>query len=192
MERLDVLFAMRYFEAYDAYRQGLSPTQSWQIALHQLENKQLILLQHLLLGINAHINLDLGIAAVQTVDQQPLEMLRADFDAINRILAELVDEVKANLSAVSPVFGYLMPLARQLDEKLVNFSIEVARQGAWRFACKLYANPEPDSCILERDQQVAKLAQAMVKPGRILSWLLWCIRLGEWRSPKQVAQVLSA
>lgn len=191
MERLDVLFALRYFEAYDAYRQGLPLTQCWQVALQTADTSSPVILQHLLLGINAHINLDLGIAAVQTAGQQALEGLQSDFDGINRILAELVDGVKAKLGKASPAFGWLMPIARQFDEKLVNFSIGVAREGAWRFACKLHVHPNPSQLIAERDQQIARLAQALAHPrGRMVAFILWLIRLFEWQTPTQIAGVL--
>ena len=46
-----------------------------------------VILQHLLLGINAHINLDLGIAAVETSPGNQLAPLKNDFDMINKLLA---------------------------------------------------------------------------------------------------------
>mgnify|MGYP001070305221 FL=1 len=67
MERLDVIFANRYIDAYNAFKSNQTPTQSWSIAFIASQNTNLLILQHLLLGINAHINLDLGIAAAQAV-----------------------------------------------------------------------------------------------------------------------------
>src|SRR5688500_14529012 len=65
MEKLDVYFANRYLDAYDQYSSGQNPTVSWQTAFDAAAADQLTVLQHLLLGINAHINLDLGIAAAK-------------------------------------------------------------------------------------------------------------------------------
>jgi hypothetical protein len=190
MEKLDVLFASRYFDAYDQYVRGEQLTRSWQIAFQAAGESHHIIMQHLLLGINAHINLDLGIAAVETAGSQPLEPLRGDFDAINRVLAELVDEVKASLGKTSPAFGWLMPLAKKQDEKLVNFSIAIAREGAWRFAQRLYASPERSAAIAERDLRIAALARALAQPGRWLALLLRLIRLGEWRGVAATAKAL--
>ncbi len=65
MERLDVEFADRYLDAFYAYRDGRPLTKSWQVTFEAAENKNLLILQHLLLGMNAHINLDLGIATAK-------------------------------------------------------------------------------------------------------------------------------
>ncbi|MGH2645477.1 MAG: DUF5995 family protein, partial [Chitinophagaceae bacterium] len=62
MERLDVTFANRYLDAYTTYISGKQTTHSWMHAFVASEQTNLTVVQHLLLGINAHINLDLGIA----------------------------------------------------------------------------------------------------------------------------------
>src|SRR5262245_55821690 len=59
MERLDVIFANRYLDAYSRWRRGEKPTDVWKLALDATEMWRPLVLQHLLLGMNAHINLDL-------------------------------------------------------------------------------------------------------------------------------------
>jgi len=44
---------------------GQTPTESWVKAFDATEFWWLIVLQHLLMDMNAHINLDLGIAAAE-------------------------------------------------------------------------------------------------------------------------------
>src|ERR1044072_5176290 len=63
MERLDVIFAERFLAAWDAYSEGRGPTASWRVAFSWLDDPGPLVVQHLMLGMNAHINLDLGIAA---------------------------------------------------------------------------------------------------------------------------------
>jgi hypothetical protein len=65
MEKFDVIFANRYLDALNSWKNKGSLTGSWRVALVLLKIF-LLLIQHLLRGINAHINLDLGIAAVET------------------------------------------------------------------------------------------------------------------------------
>ncbi len=60
MQRLDVAFAARYLSALDVYQHGGKPTRSWDLAFQAAAGSRPIILQHLLVGINAHINLDLG------------------------------------------------------------------------------------------------------------------------------------
>src|SRR5574341_281185 len=102
MERLYVNFANRYLEAYDIHHQGEQPTASWQISFEAARHWRPIILQHLLLGINAHINLDLGIAAVETYPGDQLLALKHDFYEINQVLAELVQPFEDAVGGVSP------------------------------------------------------------------------------------------
>jgi len=66
MERLDVVFANRYLDAWEARKAGQPVTQAWAAVFETAGQGRKLLLQHLLLGMNAHINLDLGIAAVRS------------------------------------------------------------------------------------------------------------------------------
>lgn len=77
MERLDVIFANRYIQACYQYQTGQTPTQSWVRAFNATQHWWPIVLQHLLLGMNAHINLDLGIAAAETVAPEDYRISRA-------------------------------------------------------------------------------------------------------------------
>src|SRR5688572_24228267 len=65
MERLDVIFANRYITAYDTYRSGELPSTAWFKAVNAAQTSNHIVLQHLLAGMNAHIDLDLGVAAAR-------------------------------------------------------------------------------------------------------------------------------
>ncbi len=76
MERLDVIFAQRYLDAYADFSNKGQCSDSWQVAFKAIQQRDCIILQHLLLGINAHINLDLGIAASETVGGESLSPLR--------------------------------------------------------------------------------------------------------------------
>ena len=147
-------------------------------------------MQHLLLGINAHINLDLGIAAVDTVGTQPLEILKKDFHAINRILAEMIDEVQDRLGLVSPLFRILDPLAGRSDEFLAKFSIDIARDGAWRFASQLYqATPdERRKQIIDRDMAIAVIAENLANPRG--KWINTVLNIVKWFESKNVVRII--
>ena len=103
MERLDVLFANRYLEAYDAYREERPLTRSWRFAFDAAGSWHYIVLQHLFLGMNAHINLDLGIATAQAAPGSAILSLENDFKKINTILLSLIDEVEAKLAEIWPM-----------------------------------------------------------------------------------------
>ena len=54
MEKLDVIFANRYLAAFNQRRLRRKPTQAWQAAFVQASDRSVLILQHLLLGMNAH------------------------------------------------------------------------------------------------------------------------------------------
>jgi len=192
MERLVLLFAGRYLEAYHQYQQQMPLTQSWKVAFDASKESRHIVMQHLLLGINAHINLDLGIAAVAAAAPAPLESIQGDFNDINRVLSELVAEIKTKMGQLSPAFGWLMPLAKKMDEKLVAFSIQEARDGAWRFAQQLALPTEDAALIADRDQKIYALGYCLGHPTRRLQWLVNLIGWLEWRSVAASLQLLEA
>lgn len=182
MEKLDILFAKRFIDAYELWNQGKDPSSSWRVAFQASTESNYLVLQHLFLGINAHINLDLGIAASETMAGFPLKGIENDFNKINSILSELVDGVKANISAISPIFGLIIPLAKGKDELLLNFSIQLARDGAWKFAGEYHLDPNKESQIKDRDNSISRIAEKLIKPGKLLSFLVKLIAFAEWKS----------
>ena len=172
---------------------GRDATQSWMIAFKAAENEDKLIMQHLLLGMNAHINLDLGIAAVETVGEHPIDGLQNDFNTINAVLAELVDDVQNRLGKVSPLFRILDPLTGRLDEMLANFSINIARDGAWKFAKEYYitnVNHKKKS-VSERDFTIARLAESIAAPKN--SWMnmvIGVVRLFETKDANRVMDAL--
>ena len=63
MDRLDVVFGNRYLEALEAYQNGRPVTAAWRVAFDACAQKELTILQHMYLGLSAHLLLDLGIGA---------------------------------------------------------------------------------------------------------------------------------
>ncbi len=101
MAQLDLVFAERYLDAYAAWRTGDAATESWQICFDAAGRWRPLILQHLLAGMSAHINLDLGVAAATVAPGGDLAELRNDFDTINDVLAstplQIVTGIRDNL-----------------------------------------------------------------------------------------------
>jgi len=194
MERLDVIFANRCLEAYAQYQEGRACSQSWRVAFHQSSRWRPIILQHLLLGMNAHINLDLGIAAAQTVPGSALPGLERDFKEINMVLAEMTDSVKAGLNRVSPLLGWADRVGNRADDAIVNFSMKNARDAAWAFARKLAPLDEgaQAAAIAARDQEVARFARLISNPGLFGDSITFAIRLRESGDASKVIAALTA
>lgn len=187
MQRLDVTFADRYLSALSRYQTGGTATKSWELALQATAASRPIMLQHLLAGINAHINLDLGIAAAETAPGQALPGLRRDFDRINEIIASLITRVEHDIAEVSPWIGLLDRIGGRHDEVIVRFSIEVARTAVELapLARDDWAGP-----IGARDARVAHLARRVLKPGW-LSAVLLVIRARESNDVRRNIEALS-
>ncbi|WP_052593530.1 DUF5995 family protein [Aureispira sp. CCB-QB1] len=192
MERLDVLFANRYLNAYDNYFEGQTTTKSWTVAFDHTKQYWPIVLQHLLWGMNAHINLDLGIAAAAVAPGDSIHSLKKDFDRINALLASLVGEVEQELSEIWPTLKYILTLSQKIDDFLVNFSMKAARDGAWRFALKLAAASEEErwKLIKDRDETIKEIANCVDPPGFIPRLVFALIRLGEKRDIAKVIEIL--
>jgi len=89
MEKLDVIFASRYIDAWSAYQNKQSISKGWQAAFSSCENSGLTVIQHLILGVNTHINLDLSIAAADTCVGTNILDLQSDYEKINNIIHEM-------------------------------------------------------------------------------------------------------
>ncbi|MFW5934200.1 MAG: DUF5995 family protein [Actinomycetota bacterium] len=181
MERLDVLFAERYLEAVQAHRDGGRPTDAWSLAFEAGDRWRPLVLQHLLIGINAHINLDLGIAAAKCSPGPELAELRADYDRVNGVLAAMTASVQTDLARISPWIGVLDRIGGRTPDELIRFSIVAARAGAWAFATELAAEPGSrwPAMIHERDLRVAQVGERVLHPGPLMSSGLLLIRLRE-------------
>jgi len=182
MEELDVVFAKRYLDAFEAYKSNLSTTKSWQKAFDLKDQYWPLVLQHLLMGMNAHINLDLGIAAVEVSEGKNLKDLESDFNRINEILSSLVHEVQGNLSLVWPALKYILKWSGKIDDYLVDFSMKLARDGAWKFANQLSLVPTEtkELAIAQRDAKVAGKVNIVLKPGLLATFVLRIIRITEF------------
>lgn len=194
MERLDVIFANRYLTAYFTYKEGHKPSLSWENAFLAAKNKKLLILQHLLLGINAHINLDLGIAVSETIGpQEDLQDIHDDFNKINAILASMVDGVQQKIGLVSPFFYLLDKVADGKEDLIATFSINIARDEAWLFANEYHNATDKLAVFSKRDISIGNIALKLSNTkSRILRWVIKFIRWFERKNVAQAAEVLSS
>jgi len=191
MEQFDVVFASRYLNALNAWKTGKPLTESWRVAFEATRNSSLLVLQHLFLGMNAHINLDLGITAVEVTGGQ-VESIHNDFDSINTIISSLTYQVLNEIDRVSPLLSLLGLHADNQTSILIQFSIDNARDGAWCFAEDLATKKGADyeACISQRDQTIAKLANALVRTSGFMRLTIWFIHLFEWKTPSRIIKVM--
>lgn len=181
MEKLDVIFANRYLKAYYQYQAKEKPSECWGFAFEQADKFWPIVLQHLLLGINAHVNLDLGIASAQVSTIENIGDLKSDFDQINAILSNLVGGVEKCLIKIWPTLTMILKWTGKMDTFFIDFSMQTARDGAWKFANEFVVVPENqiEACIQLRDQRITEIARLVSNPGYFVSAVFKFIRLFE-------------
>ncbi|HUG10573.1 MAG TPA: DUF5995 family protein [Opitutaceae bacterium] len=193
MERLDVVFANRYLDAWSRRERGERITESWNEALDCSGHFWPVVLQHLLLGMNAHINLDLGIAAATVSPGSEIHGLKRDFDSINAILAEMTGDVQDRLAHVWPAMRWLDRSAGGVDEAIINFSIRRARDHAWSVALAFAAMDLENARaahVLRTDANMAALGRRVRRPGLKLAIMLGFIRLRERGSVSEKLDIL--
>jgi hypothetical protein len=180
-ERFALIFAGRYFDALERFRRQQVTPLSWSEAFRAVTNWRPTVVQHILLGMNAHINFDLGIAAVLTAQGEDLQLMRRDFDMVNDVLAGLTDRVQAALARIWPSMRLLDALGGQKDEEILNFSMRRARQAAWRNAERLAVlDTDAQQAELERiDLKTRDLARKVLTPGVKLTLALLVVRAQE-------------
>ncbi|MBI4535582.1 MAG: hypothetical protein HY708_04835 [Ignavibacteriae bacterium] len=194
MERLDVNFANRYLEAFESYRNQKPTPASWVLSFQAAERWWSIVLQHLLLGINAHINLDLGMAAAQTSPGNEIHRLKNDFNRINDILASLIDDVTRQLTLVWPMLKLLDKIAGKTDDAIINFSINIARGEAWKVATEFATLNSSVTAQrgAELDKHVAWIGGRVRNPGFLIGTVTKAVRLGERGTNAQIIETLSS
>jgi Family of unknown function (DUF5995) len=194
MDRFDALFASRYFTAYDAFRSGGQPTKSWQLAFQSTQSGGLIILQDLLVGINAHINLDLGVVAGETFQGQALQDFHGDFNKINDILFGLIPPVETVISRFSPLIGLLEKIGGQDMIRVLDFSMDAARDDAWLHAVLLSMQP-PASwplTVQALDAKVAFLGKIVAQPSGLVGKAVDLIRETESKDVPAIIDALSS
>lgn len=188
-------FAARYLDALAAAQAGRPVTRSWSVAFTAAGSWRPCVLQHLLLGMTAHIGLDLGIVAAEVASGPNgvgLDRMRPDFDGINDVLASLVPRVEAAVGELSPAIGLLDKAGGRADALAVARVLSLSRRLAWHTATELapLTGRARADAIDRLDRLVAEQARIIAHPGLILSSVLLPIRIAERRSVAECITVL--
>lgn len=192
MERLDVIFANRYLEALHQFRNGEKCSSAWKVAFVIAGRFPThLILQELLVGMNAHINLDLGIAAAETSPGDAIAGLKKDFYAINAILNALIDDIKTDIEDLSPRIRHILRFMVG-EDIIMQFGIKIARDEAWKFATRL-APRSGDAwaaIVDEKDKEAAKLGNIVGSPGWWQNLIIWWVKRKESTDVPQIITLL--
>jgi Family of unknown function (DUF5995) len=180
MERFDVTFANRYFDALNGHFHPGShtkPTKSWTVTFDAVSKPAPIMLQHMLAGINTHISLDLGIAAQTIGGTIGLRALQEDFNRINAVLASQVNGIVTDINELSPALADIYAVLMEHEIFVVNEAVKTMRDSAWRFATILALQPSflRPITIWTRDRAIAHQGELIFDPPGMVGLIQWAI-----------------
>jgi hypothetical protein len=154
-------FANYYFAALDRFEQDEPNTPPvWKLAFDATRDEDVMTLQHLLLGVNAHINFDLIFSiydllqtewALATPEQRAQR--HADHELVNRIIGETTDAVQDQVvERFSPWTDLLDKLMGPVDEWLTSRLISHWREDVWDTAVRYLEAADADTRAKLRKQ----------------------------------------
>jgi hypothetical protein len=163
-------FVEYYFSALDAYL--ADPTTAprvWQMTHAAARRPEIFTLQHLLLGVNAHINYDLVLALVDLLDAEwdslpeSQRLLRyEDHCQVNRVIGKTIDAVQDQvLEPAMPVLKTLDKLMGPVDEMLISRLLSQWRENVWQHAVRLLETHDRE----ERASQVKQIETHVLELG---------------------------
>ena len=192
MEKLDVIFAKRYINAWHCHRNGSPCSLSWRTAFDACKKNDLTVIQHLVLGVNTHINLDLSIAAAETAPGQDIFKMQADYDRINDIIAATANNLQIRLEKIWWPMKLLARIGNDRQKAVINFSILKARQTAWASAAAmaLAEGPAEENYVTGLDNTVTAIGNGIIDPGIWAASLLKIVRWSEERDVRKIIGLL--
>jgi len=146
-------FADYYFGALEAYeRDPAAAPPIWQMTFGAAGDRRVLPVQHLLLGVNAHINYDLVLALADRLRAEWSGLSAeqragryADHCHVNAVIARTIDSVQDRiLDPAMPAMKLIDVLLGRLDERMVSAVISRWRETVWRNAQDLLAAPTGD------------------------------------------------
>jgi hypothetical protein len=191
MQLLDAAFAGRYLSAVDQFRaQDPALPAAWAVAFQATTQQKLIIVQHLLLAMNPHINIDLAVAAARTCPGEAISGLHGDFMKINGILTGAVTTVITEIDDLSPFLHLLADLAESDEIGIIDFGLVAARDASWAQAKMLavLSMGEQEKVIATENAGIAVLSQKILAPGLIGEDVLGIIGSAE---VKDVVQIIT-
>jgi hypothetical protein len=183
VHRYAVAFATLYrraFNAYDAGRLAEVP-KAWRLCFDAAAAGTGLVLQDMLLGVNAHVNNDLPLALDRVSIGPNRNNRRRDHEAVNAVLAAVTERATERIAALyAPGLPSMDNCAGELDEMVSLFSLQVARDGAWESAVTLAnARDAVERALASRliSARAAVMARLLLAPSRNAVFMSACRRL---------------
>ncbi len=189
VSRYSISFANLYRQAFCDYEQGsrASVPDPWSISFETSQKEDGLVIQDLILAINAHVNHDLPLALIEVSIDPDRDLRRKDHMSVNAVLEAATDPVQSNISAMyTPVLGLLDAMLGRFDEELTNFGFKKAREHSWSSALALANARDEEERARVRESlctQASVLAKLVLSPNEKHRILIRALQRLEKRTP---------
>lgn len=174
VSRLLHRFADYYFNALNAYeREPAGSPAVWQVAFSAAQRPRTHALQHLILGVNAHINYDLVFTLADLLEadwlvldaDQRLSRYR-DHCHVNEIIYQTIDNVQDEvIECYHPLMDVVDVLMGRMDEWLTSRLITSWREQVWQNTTALLQTPDDlarQNLIDQVEKRAVRRAQSIL------------------------------
>lgn len=162
-------FAEYYFDALSCYDCGTEVPAVWREVHKAAATKNLHVIQHLLLGVNAHINYDLVLSMYDMLSpewkglsDEMREKRYQDHCLVNAIIGDTIDKVQDEVvEKYSPLMKVIDRIMGRLDENLLLKLITEWRDSVWEHTLNLLeltSEKDRTKYILDLEKKVLKRA----------------------------------
>lgn len=187
--RYAICFANLYRTALLAYERGNwdALPKAWRISFDTSRNNGALVIQNLVLGINAHINHDLALALIEVGIDPDRPTRYADHCKVNEVLRAATDPLQDRIGQLyAPILNLLDQTYERLDEDIACFSVEKAREAAWVAAVALVnTRDEVERAALRAglNDRSAVLARLILAPTFGHPWVISALQYLETVTP---------
>ncbi|HEY9854720.1 MAG TPA: DUF5995 family protein [Stenomitos sp.] len=172
MNRLALRFVQYFLDAYDNYEQGNRDKvpAPWQHAFDLATSGSSLVMEDLILGINAHINYDLPRALTVVGGHTPAQ--QRDFEKYNQVLFANIQPVKeaiidryTNKALDVKWLGVADKLSLKLDDVAAETTFKIIRNQAWDQSQRLQAGDR--SALTETLEDSMKTVKAIELEAKV-------------------------
>lgn len=153
MEHVDVIFADYYFSALRSFVSGNVCPKAWQILFTACGEKQCYQYIYMALGVNAHVTNDLSQSLLKAGTNYSF---KSDYDKVNEILSDSLDDVIYSLNEKSSVLNSLENNLKQAYAFILQKLIVNWREKAWFNYLQLRSGQCDIECIEHQAQYIAE------------------------------------
>lgn len=129
LRHFDTRFAFYYFSALRRYLESKPAPPAWQRAFEASRSGRVSPIIAMALGVNAHVNNDIP-QVLQ--DTKAMETHRRDYNLVNKIIRDSVNEVLDGLDATTHVLDPKRRLLKPLYKRVMDIVIARWRVKAWK------------------------------------------------------------